>query len=458
AVTNEPCTSCGLQVTRDLTVIIPPHHHKFPCHVDDRYRILGDGSCPYHAFYLQEYTKARKQGIHETEQINQLVKKAWHASKKTFLKTIVKKGRYMGIFSRFLRTSFLPLIHEHDFFPVFGITGQDLARLKCMSHATVPDDAYHALPYRHIQIPKRGGGTRDIYSPDPWLGSVQEKILRGILECVQPHHACHGFRKYHSVVTNARQHAFSKVIWKVDLKDFFPSITHAQIMRVFLEIGYSQPVASILANACAMFPRVRAGKVLSAAPSRPPFLPQGACTSPALSNLVLINIDARLDAIANDNHFRYSRYADDLVFSSKRYKTVPKSFMRDIRSTIEENGFHVNPHKLAIATRHTKQVVTGILVNNGCALPRPWLRKLRSALHHLSRGDYDSLDDLAYVDMLKNIEGRVSYALMVNSTAYLFFQQKLDRYKETLGIRRMVAMLKNGTRQRHLDDFVVLVR
>ncbi len=447
------CRWCGMLTTGELTIIKKPGSFPIPCHINSQGKIAGDGSCPYRAFYRLEYGKARRNGINDKVDIDKIVKSAWSIRKKTILKAVVKDTRGLNILIMQKRTSVLPIIHERDLMPVLGIDQSTLDFLKSLSDVTVPDVQEHASLYHHFEIPKRRIGVRQISAPASWLARLQEKILRDVLERVYPHHACYSFLKRHSVLMNARVHSHSWVIWKIDLQDFFPSITNVHVMRVFLEIGYSQKVAKILANACTVFPRELAGGVLRLDPGMHPFLPQGACTSPYISNLVLAKMDAQLYQNAREYRFEYTRYADDLVFSSRRFEKVPASFMNKVLDVIKASGFHVNPRKNKIARYYQRQVVTGILVNDFCALPRPWVRKLRAALHHLARGDYDALPDARYLNVLNNIKGRVSYAMMVCDSRYGHLAEMLVRYQKTLGARRAVAIARNGVRQRHLEDF-----
>lgn len=226
--------------------------------------------------------------------------------------------------------------------------------------------AYHQKSYyTHYEIPKADGSPRAIDAPSGRLLTMQQWILRRILDRGKPHKYASAFIKGRSILDNARPHVARKVVIRIDLKDFFPSITYKQVRKVFERFGYPYRVAVLFANLCTLDGR----------------LPQGAPTSPALSNLVCVKLDRRFAALARKSKFRYSRYADDLVFSSNNQKFP--SLVPFLKEIIWEEGFAVNENKLQVMRQGHRQAVTGLVINAKPNLNRDYIRRLRAIAHRL---------------------------------------------------------------------------
>lgn len=219
--------------------------------------------------------------------------------------------------------------------------------------------------YKEFSFPKPGGEARVILAPEGKLLTLQRWILRHILDHARPHKYAHGFVRGRSILGNARPHVGREVVIRLDLKDFFPSITHDRVRKVFQRLGYPYRVAVLLTNLCTV-----AGR-----------LPQGTPTSPALSNLVFLRTDRRFEGLARKMKFRYSRYADDLVFSSNNPR-LP-CLLPLFRQIVREEGFTVNEDKVRIMRRGQRQQVTGLVLNRKPNLRREQLRLLRAAVHRL---------------------------------------------------------------------------
>ena len=170
--------------------------------------------------------------------------------------------------------------------------------------------------YRKKEIPKRNGGLRVIHIPRTPLRSIQNWILRSVLGGFEPPAAAHGFARGRSIVTNAVIHQKRRIVLCVDIANFFPSIGFRTIRKGFQHLGYPYSVAVDLAKLCTV-----AGA-----------LPQGTPTSPALSNLACLRLDKRLTGLAHSLNHAYSRYADDLVFSSDDSR-LPSILPLDTRNT-----------------------------------------------------------------------------------------------------------------------------
>ncbi len=249
-------------------------------------------------------------------------------------------------------------------------------------------------PYETFTIPKRDGRDRVICAPKPQLRYVQRQILRKILQLVPVHDAAHGFVTGRSTVTNATPHKGAKIILKFDLKDFFPSIHYYRVLGLFASLGYyvedgrfhadddATQVAPVLARLCCYTPDPFAWSNST--------LPQGAPTSPTISNLVSRRLDARLTGLATKNNGVYTRYADDLTFSFQDDSVQLGRFRWWVDQICHQEGFFVNQSKFRVIRNSQRQTVTGIVVNDEIRVPRNERRKFRAILHNCRKHGIES--------------------------------------------------------------------
>jgi RNA-directed DNA polymerase len=272
----------------------------------------------------------------------------------------------------------LPLLAtERD---LAGWLGISRSRLRWYTHDRPADTTWHYVRYT---VPKRSGGERIILAPKRELKALQRKVLDGILARVPTAAPAHGFVRHRSIVTNAQSHVGKQVVLKLDLKDFFPSITYPRVRGLFISLGYSFAVASALALLCTEYEREpfeRDGTTyfISIGPRH---LVQGAPTSPGLANLVAWRLDRRLSGLAARHGFVYTRYADDLTFSGDSADLVHKIRMT-VQHIVADEHFEVNTAKTRIACRSARQIVTGLVVNDDVATPRELRRRLRATFHN----------------------------------------------------------------------------
>ena len=254
-------------------------------------------------------------------------------------------------------------------------------------------DAARSLHYVRFTIPKKSGGERAIWAPMPRLKAAQRWILREIVEHLPVHGAAHGFLPGRSILTNAQAHTGARVLLNVDLKDFFPTVTWRRAKGVFRKAGYREQVATLLALLCTEAPREvveHQGEQWFIAMG-PRSLPQGAPTSPALTNALCLRMDRRLSGLARKLGWRYTRYADDLTFSLPvGHKGPPRlgTLLGGIKAVTAAEGFELNDAKTRVARSGARQKVTGLVVNGaeGPRVPRALRRQLRAAVHNLEQG------------------------------------------------------------------------
>jgi RNA-directed DNA polymerase len=240
-----------------------------------------------------------------------------------------------------------------------------------------PDDAR----YRHFEIPKRSGGMRPIHAPIGLLRELQDKLHLDLKALYRAHPHAHGFIDGRSVATNAADHTGKRWVLNIDLEDFFPTINFGRVRGLFLKPPFEMGPAA--AAVCAQIATYRNG------------LPQGAPTSPALSNFIAATLDRRLLRLARSNKLVYSRYADDITLSTTLQQFPPAIAIREqiaggaykieagdaLEQAIAASGFKINAKKVRIQGHGVHQSVTGLCVNTRVNVERERIRKIRAMLH-----------------------------------------------------------------------------
>ncbi|NNJ25516.1 hypothetical protein LzC2_15870 [Planctomycetes bacterium LzC2] len=241
----------------------------------------------------------------------------------------------------------------------------------------------HEPKYREAEIPKRSGGVRRLHIPDPATMDLQRTLLRKVLAKLHADPAACGFEKGKGIVDHAAPHVGRAVVITCDLKDFFPSVTAKSVDYYFRRIGWNAEAAALLTRLT-----THAGE------GGEPGLPQGAPTSPRLSNLLMHGVDYALAKSAARRGFRYTRYADDLAFSSAEDDSqAVRELLQQIDRVVKRAGFRLNPRKTRILRQHQRQMICGLVVNDRLNLPRKVRRELRAALHRRRTGMHATYTD-----------------------------------------------------------------
>ncbi len=299
--------------------------------------------------------------------------------------------------------------------------------------------------YEEFLIPKKSGGFREIVAPIEELKRIQRKIYDEILKKVKLSKFAHGFRENRSIVTNAKVHHNLSTIYRIDISDFFPSIKFKQILDVFLTIGYSGVISFLLSSLCSRVPRTYLNllKQLTIVENEPPYLPQGCPTSPALSNLICTNLDVALNEIAKRYGFVYSRYADDLAFSSSYFTISLSKFRYKLIQCIKNYGFSVNLKKERFSYNHKgDRIICGIVAHKDyLACKRKFIKNLRAALHQLEGYIYELNENPRKINELfleeikhltNSINGRIAFTKMVNPKKYKRFAVRFGVLKNAI--------------------------
>ncbi|MBR3885052.1 MAG: trypsin-like peptidase domain-containing protein [Clostridia bacterium] len=271
--------------------------------------------------------------------------------------------------------------------------------------------------YTKFSIPKKNGGAREILAPSPIIKSLQLKIKAYIEGKYFPHTCAKGFKKGCCNVDNAKMHVKRNWCLNLDLKDFFPSINFGRVYGLLMSEPFNanKKIAVALAHILCYDNE----------------LPQGAPSSPLISNLIAYSLDNKLLALAKEYHCNYSRYADDISFSSNSTH-MPKQLVvfddlihewiigDDLQNTIESCGFSINHGKTRLLKKNQRQEVTGIIVNSKLNLNRKYYREIRSIFHKIkvngikevakqNHERYGKCKDNSEFGLISFINGKLAY-------------------------------------------------
>jgi RNA-directed DNA polymerase len=232
--------------------------------------------------------------------------------------------------------------------------------------------------YAVFSIAKKSGGERKICAPITTLKIIQRKFAYILKQVYKTKPSVHGFVDNRNILTNAITHAGKENLLNIDLLDFFPSINFGRVRGMFMGKPYNIPerVSTILAQICCFDNQ----------------LPQGAPTSPIVSNMICAKMDSELQRLARRYKCTYTRYADDITISCDRSgfsrnlakrSDVPKGAELGQRlvSVIDQNGFKINPGKVTFCSKYYRQEVTGLIVNQFPNINRKFINQIRAMLH-----------------------------------------------------------------------------
>ena len=302
--------------------------------------------------------------------------------------------------------------------------------------------------YRKFSIKKRSGGRRFIHIPSPELMRAQKWVNHYILSHIQPHESSYAFSKGSSILRCATRHAGAEWLIKMDIMGFFESISEIQVSRVFKDIGYQPLMAFELARITTVpvlgpysvrrsKPNWRVNKRNQAIPSYNTeilgYLPQGAPTSPLISNLVMKKIDCLINDEARKLGLTYTRYSDDLTFSTRNKKFTrgaARIFIKKISRILAKNGFEPQHRKTSIVPPGSRKIVLGLQVNGPePKLTREYKDNLRQHLYYLEK--YGPMEHAiargfeSVWGMKSHLKGLIDHSKMVEPT---YAKETLDRF------------------------------
>jgi hypothetical protein len=270
---------------------------------------------------------------------------------------------------------------------------------------------YRGRMYTQFSIAKGGGKIRQITAPDKRLKILHSKLAPLLDQLYRVRNPVHGFVPARSVKTNAEAHGRRRFVVNLDLKEFFPTITENRVTGLLRSLSIDARVAEIIARLCCFNSH----------------LPQGAATSPVLSNMICFRLDTELLRAAKDARSIYTRYADDITFSSYQPPSLlfegalpavgrfsPEMLAPLLREIFRRNGFAVNPDKAHYADRNSRRVITGVKINAGLNVDRRYIRHIRALLHSVERlGLEDAQQKFADAGgkgvIVEHLRGKISY-------------------------------------------------
>lgn len=267
--------------------------------------------------------------------------------------------------------------------------------------------------YRKYEIGKRGGGSRVINSPKTFIKVVQYFILDYFLFRLKSHEICHSFQKGKSILTNSLPHINSNYVANLDIKDFFPSISQRMIFSLLETNNFGEQLSKTISRIVTLHNE----------------LPQGAPTSPIISNAILYHIDRDLAHFATSLGLSVTRYADDITISGDKKNNVFET-IAFIKERLRKIGFLINDKKTRIASKGGQQKVTGIVVNEVAQPPKKFRKQIRAMFHKAENDPHN------YVAQLSSLKGYVSY---LQSFPHLKGSEQTKKYlrvcKKINGIR-----------------------
>lgn len=278
------------------------------------------------------------------------------------------------------------------------------------------------LFYRRFELEKRSGEKRVVYGPSRELKVVQAWIAKNILYKVQIHDAATAYRQGRNIRSNVEPHARKKYLLCLDVEDFFGSIERYKVYTVFSALGYNAHVSNLFTELCTLEGR----------------LPQGAVTSPILSNIVCIRLDRRIAGYAGRRHIVYTRYADDITLSGDDPETLYKSHPI-VGRILADEGFLVNHSKTRRLGPRKRRIVTGLVISKGGSVGIGTRRKrqLRAAIHNLYT-KFMPANERAQLE--NHIQGWLGHLMSVDKDAYAY----LHDYKQRLLARGGEALTYSG--------------
>lgn len=258
--------------------------------------------------------------------------------------------------------------------------------------------------YVSFEIPKKNGEPRVIDKPNDKLKWIQRKLSEKLYKIHSDYitqngiktSVSHGFEKNKSIITNAYRHKNKKYLLNIDISDFFSSFNFGRVQGYFYksrEFMFTKEVATIIAQLVCY-----KGK-----------LPQGAPTSPIISNLIFNIVDLQILALAKKYKLNYTRYADDMSFSTndKVFEKEYLNFIQELSELLVKNGFEINQNKTRLEYCSSKQEVTGLTVNNKINASRKFIKKTRSMANQLYKTNSFQID--GEDGTLNQLEGRFSF-------------------------------------------------
>lgn len=290
--------------------------------------------------------------------------------------------------------------------------------------------------YTNFEIPKKTGGKRTITAPDRFLKKIQRRIDLILRLLFVPKPAAHGFLAKRSIVSNAKIHVAKKHVLNVDLKDFFPSVHFGRI-RAVLQLhpfNLKKEFAHVVANFCCFDSK----------------LPQGAPTSPIITNIVSQKLDYKLVQLAKEHHCFFTRYVDDITFSCDKAR-FDDEFLKKLDEVVKSEGFTINEKKTRVQKKAVRQEVTGITVNEKLNLQQDYIRNVRAMLNNWEKYGYENANvkfakfyprekgfmrNKVIPPLESVVSGKIMFLGMVRGKEDALYKKYDDQLKKLIGLKK----------------------
>jgi S1-C subfamily serine protease len=289
--------------------------------------------------------------------------------------------------------------------------------------------------YSEFVVGKGLGKSRIITAPDHRLKFIQHMLLPLLSQLYRRRSPVHGFVPGRSVKTNAEAHGKRRYVVNLDLKDFFPSITEKRVIGLLRSLGVDKRVSEVVARLCCNMGR----------------LPQGAPTSPVISNMICYRLDTDLLEVAKAGRAIYTRYADDITFSSYQPpaplfeaglpsvgRFTPDLLAQRLRGAVAGNGFVIHPEKAHYADRNSRRMVTGVKINAGLNVDRRYIRHIRAMIHSVETLGLSGAEERyssggGKGSLSAHIRGKISYVAHLKGPADPVIRSIAKRYNRSFG-------------------------
>ncbi|WP_294293033.1 reverse transcriptase family protein [uncultured Chryseobacterium sp.] len=273
--------------------------------------------------------------------------------------------------------------------------------------------------YRHFKIKKKNGTSRTISEPLPNLKEIQNFILKEILYTQKVSKYCKSYIPKKNIKEYLKYHINEKQVLTIDIENFFPSIKFTHVLNLFINFNYAQNLAETLSFLCTYIDI----KYNDRNDLR--YLPQGAPTSPYLSNLILKNFDDKIAEYCFDNKIKYTRYADDMAFSGNEINK--EQIIEFVQSQLLD-GLNINMDKVNFMKQNHPQIISGVIVNEKLQLPKKERNHIRNQIHHIKTHTLQG--HLKWINenrenYLSHLLGKIQYGINLNPK-----DNELIKYKE----------------------------
>lgn len=406
--------------------------------------------------YLNKVRKERMKRSREQQRANRQKRIDTKLAKKNAKKMAMSKDiDYLGkVYSRQLQDkecdlealakNKLPIIQNVEgLAKELGVLVKDL---RFLSYDRKLSKVSHYITYG---IKKKSGGIRKISAPMPKLKRAQRAILDNLLSKLIIHPNAHGFAPSKSIVTNAKPHIGEDIIINMDLKDFFPTIDYKRVFGLYKKLGFSPQIATILSLICTMpeEEKIKVHGQVRYLNNGKRFLPQGAPTSPMITNIICRRMDARMQGIATKLGFSYTRYADDMTFSGpKSIRSEVNKLLWQVKSVIKAEDFTIHPDKTKIMGNGQCKEVTGIVVNEKANISKKKLKAFRAVLFQIEKDGLEGKTWGEAPDLLNSIQGYARYVHMVNPEKGKMFLKQVNAITKKYRPKKKKIFQKKKTR------------